>query len=174
MTRPRSFWPSAGTGRIGSNSYKPASGPHCLLCFVVRVPALHWLECPSGGHRALDLHLTCGDYEGPATLAAKKEEMKAKARVEVQRFLDNCKINDTAAGRKILEALMTDRNSGPGKGVDELSAGSAVQPKDVAKWIRDNSAHAVIWHMPDRKYRFASELHAEAAVDILKQSQSSP
>ena len=63
----------------------------------------------------------------------KKEEMKAKARVEVQRFLDGCKINDT------------------------------VLPRDVAKWMGDNSTHPVIWHMPDRKYRFASELHAEAA-----------
>ncbi|CAE7470310.1 unnamed protein product, partial [Symbiodinium necroappetens] len=65
-------------------------------------------------------------------------------------------------------ALMTDRNSGPGKGVDELSAGSAVLPRDVAKWIRDNSTHPVIWHMPDRKYRFASELHAEAAAAIFE------
>ena len=100
--------------------------------------------------------------------------MKAKALVEVQRFLDNCKINDTAAGRKILEALMTDRISGPGKGVDELSAGSAVQPRDVAQWIRNNKVHPVIWHMPDQKYRFASKLHAAAAADVLKQSQSSP
>ena len=100
--------------------------------------------------------------------------MEAKARVEVQRFLDNCEIKGTAAGRKILKALMNDRDSGPGKGVEELSAGSAVQPRDVAKWIRDNRADPVIWHMPDQKYRFASELHAEAAADILnRQSQSS-
>ncbi|CAE7884655.1 unnamed protein product, partial [Symbiodinium sp. KB8] len=150
-----------------------------------------------GGYRALDLDLTCGDYKGPAMLAATKEEMKAKVAIEVQRFLDSCKIKETAAGRKILEALMTDRNSGPGKGVDELSAGSAVLPKDVllflnecemkmldgvtraganiltalvqdrraggrgvgaltggkgakprdvAKWIRNNKVHPVIWH----------------------------
>ncbi|CAE7335326.1 unnamed protein product [Symbiodinium sp. CCMP2592] len=92
-------------------------------------------------YRAVDLDLTCGDYKGPATLAAKKEEMKAKAAIEVQRFLDSCTIKDTAAGRKILEALMTDRNSSPGEGVDELSAGSAVQPRDVALWIRDNKVH---------------------------------
>ena len=177
MTKPRSFWPSTGTGRIGSNSYKPASGPHCLLCFVVRGPALHWLECPSGGYRALDLVLTCKEYKGPATLAAKKEEMKAKAREEVLRFLKGCKMKTldgvVPAGENILNALVQDRRAG-GTGVGALTGGSVVLPKDVAKWIRDNSAHAVIWHMPDQKYRFASELHAEAAVDILKQSQSSP
>ena len=176
MTKPRSFWPSAGTGRIGSNSYKPASGPHCLLCFVVRVPALHWLECPSGGYRALDLHLTCGDYEGPATLAAKKEEMKEKARDEVLLFLDECEMKTldgvTRAGANILNALVQDRRAG-GTGVGALTGGKGAKPRDVAKWIRDNSAHAVIWHMPDRKYRFASELHAEAAANMLKQSQSS-
>ena len=148
-----------------------------MLCFVVRGPALHWLECPSGGHRALDLHLTCGDYEGPATLAAKKEEMKEKAREEVLRFLKGCKMKTldgvVPAGANILNALVQDRRAG-GKGVGALTGGSVVLPKDVAKWIRDNSAHAVIWHMPDRKYRFASELHAEAAPNILKQSQSSP
>ena len=172
MTKPRSFWPSAGTRRIGSNSYKPASGPHCLLCFVVRGPALHWLEYPSGGYRVLDLDLTCGDYEGPETLAAKKAEREAKARVEVELFM-NCDMKTlrglTPAGENILRALVQDRKDG-GTGVGELTGGSGAQPRDVAQWIRDNDAHPVIWHMQDRKYRFASELHAEAAADILNRS----
>jgi len=128
------------------------------------------------GYRALDLHLTCGDYEGPATLAAKKEEMKEKARDEVLLFLDECEMKTldgvTRAGANILNALVQDRRAG-GTGVGALTGGKGAKPRDVAKWIRDNSAHAVIWHMPDRKYRFASELHAEAAANILKQSQSS-
>ena len=147
MRRPRS-WPSTGTGRMGSSSLKPASGLHCLLCFVERGPALHWLECPSGGYCALDLVRTCEKYKGPETLADKEEEMESKAREEVLRFLENCDINNTPAGSKILKALMTDRNSGSGIGVDALSGGSAVQPRDVAKWIRDNNVHPVIWHVP--------------------------
>eukprot|EP00439_Symbiodinium_sp_Y106_P028480 s7498_g3.t1 len=128
------------------------------------------------GYRALDLHLTCGDYEGPATLPAKKEEMKEKARDEVLLFLDECEMKTldgvTRAGANILNALVQDRRAG-GTGVGALTGGKGAKPRDVAKWIRDNSAHAVIWHMPDRKYRFASELHAEAAANMLKQSQSS-
>jgi len=170
MTKPRSFWPSAGTGRIGSNSYKPASGPHCLLCFVVRGPALHWLECPSGGYRALDLDLACGDYEGPATLAAKKAEMEKDARKEVLRFKDQCKIaGDT--GKEILQKLLDNRQAG--KGADELC--TAAFPKDVTMWIREKGCHPVIWHTKDREYQFASELHAKVASEILKStSQSTP
>ena len=89
----KEFLALRGHREDGSNSNKPASGPHCfLLCFVVRGPALHWLECPSGGYRALDLDLTCGDCKGPATLAAKKEEMKEKAREEVLLFLNECEM----------------------------------------------------------------------------------
>ncbi|CAE7749208.1 unnamed protein product, partial [Symbiodinium necroappetens] len=44
---------------------------------------------------AVDLVRTCEKYKGPATLAAKEEEMKAKAAIEVQRFLDSCKIKET-------------------------------------------------------------------------------
>ena len=143
----------------------------------MRGPALYWLECPSGGYRALDLVRTCEKYRGPETLAAKKEEMEAKAREEVKLFLTDCKMKTldgvTPAGANILNALLQDRRDG-GTGVGALTGGSGAQPRDVAKWIRDNDAHPVIWHMQDRKYRFASELHAEAAADILKQSQSSP
>ncbi|CAE7259727.1 unnamed protein product [Symbiodinium microadriaticum] len=53
------------------------------------------------GYRALDLDLTCGDYKGPAMLAATKEEMKAKVAIEVQRFLDSCKIKETVLARAL-------------------------------------------------------------------------
>ena len=103
--------------------------------------------------------------------------MKEKAREEVLLFLNECEMKMldgvTRAGANILTALVQDRRAG-GRGVGALTGGKGAKPRDVAKWIRNNKVHPVIWHMPDQKYRFASELHAEAAVDILKQSQSSP
>ncbi|OLP95034.1 hypothetical protein AK812_SmicGene22840 [Symbiodinium microadriaticum] len=119
------------------------------------------------GYRALDLDLTCGDYEGPATLAAKKEEMDKKARKEVLRFKDQCKIaGDT--GKEILEELLANRQAG--KGADELC--TAASPKDVAMWIRERGYHSVIWHTVKQEYQFASELHANAATEILKSTPS--
>ena len=42
-------------------------------------------------------------------------------------------------------------------------------------WIRERGYHPVIWHTAKREYQFASELHANAATEILKStSQSTP
>ncbi|CAJ1428141.1 unnamed protein product [Effrenium voratum] len=149
-----------------------------------RLLALHghkedWLqfteEC---GLRALDLVSACERYTGPESLGTMKADMEQEARKEVKKFL-LCKFQTLdgiiPAGSNILTALKTNRDSGDGQGVDEMSVGLGASPRDVTNWIREKDAHPVIWHLPDSKYRFASELHAKVAAEILdSQSQSSP
>ena len=127
---------------------------------------------PLGGYNAMDLVRTCQRYAkvGEEALQAKKADMDKKARKEVLRFKDQCKIaGDT--GKEILGELLANRQAG--QGADELC--TAASPKDVAMWIRERGYHAVIWHTVKREYQFASELHANAATAILKStSQSTP
>ncbi|CAE7353608.1 unnamed protein product [Symbiodinium sp. CCMP2592] len=117
------------------------------------------------GFNALDLVDACD-----ISVEAKKAEMEQKARKEVLRFKDQCKIaGDT--GKEILNKLLENRQAG--EGAEELCTDAS--PKDVAMWIREKGYHAVIWHTVKREYQFASELHANAATEILKStSQSTP
>jgi len=117
------------------------------------------------GFNAMDLVEAC-----KISVEAKKAEMEQKAREEVQVFKDQCKIaGDT--GEEILERLLANRQAG--KGAGRLC--TAASPKKVAMWIREEGCHPVIWHTTDREYKFASELHANAATEILKStSQSTP
>ena len=93
------------------------------------------------------------------SVEAKKAEMDKKARKEVRRFKEECKIaGDT--GKEILEELLANRKAG--KGADELC--TRASPKKVAMWIREEGYHPVIWHTVKREFQFASELHANAAT----------
>jgi len=117
------------------------------------------------GFNAMDLVEAC-----KISVEAKKAEMEQKAREEVQVFKDQCKIaGDT--GEEILERLLANRQAG--KGAGRLC--TAASPKKVAMWIREEGYHPVFWHTVKREYQFASELHANAATEILKStSQSTP
>ena len=90
---------------------------------------------------------------------------------DVETFLRECEFKTlrgiTPAGANILKALL--QNRAGGGTVGKLAGGSGAQPKDVAKWIRERDAHAVIWHIQDKKYQFASELHAKAAARFQQQ-----
>ena len=68
---------------------------------------------------------------------------------------------------KIFMALKQNLLQGDGQGVDADVAGDTVFPIDVAKWMRERDRHPVIWHMVNKKFRFASEFHADAAVQML-------
>ena len=122
------------------------------------------------GYRALDLVRACERYVDQASLQKKKAQMEKRAMTEVVRFLA-CKIQTTdgliCAGEKILTALKQNRLQGDGQGVDANVAGPTVTPKKVAKWMREEGFHPVTWHMVDEKFRFASEFHADAAVQML-------
>ena len=125
----------------------------------------------------MDLASTCERYAevGEKALTAKQAEMEKKACEEVEMFLRDCKFkNDiTLAGKNILNALLQHRAGGPAVG--KLAGGSGALPKDVARWIRENDCHPVIWHTVNEEYQFASELHAREASKILNSPpQSSP
>ena len=85
------------------------------------------------------------------SVEAKKAKMEKRARKEVLRFKDQCKIaGDT--GEEILKELLAKRKAG--KGADELCTDAS--PKKVAMWIREEDCHPVIWHTEKLEYRFAS------------------
>ena len=113
----------------------------------------------------------CEHYTGPDFLEEARRDREATAREEVLRFLEQCKFQTVdsiaPAGVNILQALMANRKGGDGQGVAALSAGTAVQPKDVTQWMRQKGCHPVIWHPIHKKYRFASERHAEAVAAVL-------
>ena len=127
----------------------------------------------SPSHYALDLVQTCERYAevGEEALQAKKAEMEEMSNADVETFLRECEFKTlrgiTPAGANILKALL--QNRAGGGTVGKLAGGSGAQPKDVAKWIRERDAHAVIWHIQDKKYQFASELHAKAAARFQQQ-----
>ena len=116
---------------------------------------------------------TCERYAevGEEALQAKKAEMEETAYEDVETFLRDCEFKTvsgiTPAGANILKALL--QNRAGGGAVGKLAGGSGVLPKDVAKWIRERGAHAVIWHIQDKKYQFASELHAKIAARFQQQ-----
>ena len=97
--------------------------------------------------------------------------MEETAYEDVETFLRDCKFKTvdgiTPAGANILKALL--QNRAGGGAVGKRAGGSGALPKDVAKWIRERDAHAVIWHIQDKKYQFASELHAKIAARFQQQ-----
>eukprot|EP00439_Symbiodinium_sp_Y106_P030576 s8283_g3.t1 len=122
------------------------------------------------GYKALDLVRTCQRYAavGEQALKAKKERMEKRARKEVRRFREECKIaGDT--GKEILEELLANRQAG--KGADELC--TRASPKKLAMWIREEDCNPVIWHTVREEYQFASDRHAKVATEILNSTSQS-
>ena len=113
----------------------------------------------------------CEHYTGPDFLEEARRKKEATAHMEVLRFLEQCKFQTVdsiaPAGANILQALLANGKGGDGQGVAALSAGTAVAPKKVTQWMRQEGCHPVIWHTTEEKYRFASERHAEAAAAVL-------
>ena len=62
-------------------------------------------------------------------------------------------------GQQILNALL---QSG-GAGIEAVINTTAYEPREIAKLIRDENAHAIILHPTEKLYRFASGLHATIA-----------
>ena len=97
--------------------------------------------------------------------------MEETACEDVETFLMDCKFKTvdgiTPAGANILKALL--QNRAGGGAVGKLAGGSGALPKAVAKWIREEDSHPVIWHTVKREYQFASELHADIAASFKKQ-----
>ena len=141
----------------------PAAVPACLEGFLCSLSL--------GGFNALDLVKACGDYTGPDFLEEARRKKEATARMEVLCFREQCKFQTVdsiaPAGANILKALSANRKGGDGQGVAALSAGTAVGPKKVAQWMRQEGRRPVIWHTREEKYKFASERHAQAAAAIL-------
>ena len=122
--------------------------------------------CQRGGYRALDLVDACERYVNQASLQEKKAQMEETAGDEV-RLLSEFKIQTTdgivPVGQNILTALKQNLLQGDGQGVVSRVAGPTVVPRDVAEWMRERDRHPVIWHMVNKKFRFASKFHADAA-----------
>ena len=97
--------------------------------------------------------------------------MEKRAREEVLRFKDKCKIDGEKTGEEILQELLANKKAGKGAGGLCVSA----FPKEVAMWVREKGCHPIVWHTVKEEYQFASELHAQVATQIFNSPpQSSP
>ena len=73
-------------------------------------------------------------------------------------------------GRNVLTKLANSKQRG-GDGAAERSAGQGIVPKMVAGLIRERGAHAVVWHPIQKRYQFASDFHASAAIELLSRGR---
>ena len=55
-------------------------------------------------------------------------------------------------------------------GMEQVVNGTSYPPKKIAAEIRNEGAHAVLWHPTKELYYLASEFHKEAAQTLLKGS----
>ena len=62
-------------------------------------------------------------------------------------------------GRQILKELL----QSSGAGIRAVINTTGYEPHKIAKLIRDENAHAIIWHPTEMLYKFASSLHANIA-----------
>ncbi|CAE7210166.1 unnamed protein product [Symbiodinium pilosum] len=126
------------------------------------------------GSRVGDLTASCKEMVAGKTLQELKQETEAAAEREVKRFLDlEVEVAGgrvISIGRNVLTKLANSKQRG-GDGAAERSAGQGIVPKMVAGLIRERGAHAVVWHPIQKRYQFASDFHASAAIELLR-SQS--
>ena len=139
-----------------------------LCCFARALPVV------SGGSRVGDLTESCKDMVAGKTLQELKQETEATAEMEVQDFLD-WEVEVAGGrmipiGRNLLTELANSKQRG-GDGAARNSAGKGIVPKMVAGLIRERGAHAVVRHPTQKRYQFASDFHASAAIELLR-SQS--
>ena len=77
---------------------------------------------------------------------------------EVARFME-LQVHPKLSGREMLEELL---KAYP-EGILEVFNGIGLNPRRVAKQIRDEDCHAVYFHPLKERFFFASELHKEVA-----------
>ena len=54
-------------------------------------------------------------------------------------------------------------------GIEKVVGDNFYQPRKIAAKIREEDAHAVLWHPEKERFFFASEMHREAAEALLRQ-----
>ena len=83
---------------------------------------------------------------------------------EVVRF-NALSLDGKAVGRQMLQELL--RSSA---GMVDFLNNTPYPARKIAAEIRNEDAHAVLWHPTKRRYYLASEFHKEAAQTLLKGS----
>ena len=78
---------------------------------------------------------------------------------------DRLTVDGKAVGRQMLQELF----SSP-EGMKEVVNSTPYPARKIAAEIRNEDAHAVLWHPTKRRYYLASEFHKEAAQTLLKGS----
>ncbi|CAJ1389438.1 unnamed protein product [Effrenium voratum] len=110
------------------------------------------------GHRAGDLVDACSMLKRGINLSDIKVDFHNMAEKDVVNFMSLI-LDGKQVGQQILNALL---QSG-GAGIKAVINTTAYEPRKIAKLIRDENAHAIIWHPTEKLYRFASSLHATIA-----------
>ena len=76
---------------------------------------------------------------------------------------DSLTVDGRAVGRQMLQELL--RSSA---GMVDVLNNTRYPARKIAAEIRNEDAHAVLWHPTKRRYYLASEFHKEAAQTLLK------
>ena len=87
-----------------------------------------------------------------------KQRFHKMAEKDVVNFM-SLTLDGKQVGQQIFHALL---QSG-GAGIEAVINTTAYEPRKIAKLMRDENAHAIIWHPTEMIYRFASSLHATIA-----------
>ena len=90
-------------------------------------------------------------------------KLERRARNDVRSF-SRLKLDDVAVGLNMLRDLAKHPN-----GIEQVVGGNFYQPRKIAAKIREEDAHAVLWHPEKERFFFASEMHREAAEALLRQ-----
>ena len=78
---------------------------------------------------------------------------------------DSLTVDGRAVGRQMLQEVL--RSSA---GMVDFLNNTRYPARKIAAEIRNEDAHAVLWHPTKRRYYLASEFHKEAAQTLLKGS----
>ena len=77
---------------------------------------------------------------------------------------DVVNFNGFTVGSQMLQELLNSST-----GLEAVVKKKSFEPRKIAAEIRNENAHAVLWHPEKERYYFASEMHREAAKALLEQ-----
>ena len=91
-------------------------------------------------------------------------ELKEAAQKDVVGFA-SLTVEGKDVGSQMLQELLKSST-----GMKAVVGKIRYEPRKIAALIREENAHAVLWHPEKKRYFFASEMHREAAQTLLKGS----
>ena len=87
-----------------------------------------------------------------------------QTKLQKRAMRDVVSFSGLTVGSQMLQELLNSST-----GMEAVVNKKSYQPRKIAALIREEDAHAVLWHPEKERYFFASEMHREAATTLLGQ-----